>query len=89
MQFLNNNSKKRIKILGHVCCTKYKNRSIDGINTRTGKRNLSSDRAKSVYLYLIKKGITKKRLKYESLASKFPLRKGYDFDRRVEIEIIK
>lgn len=88
LSYLRGNSEKTIKILGHVCCTKYKNRAIDGYNTRTGKRKLSSDRAKSVYTYLIKNGIHKRRLKYEGLASKFPLNKGDDLDRRVEIEII-
>jgi len=86
--FLSDNSKKRIKILGHVCCSEYNNPSIDGVNSRTGKRNLSIARAKSVYLYLIKKGIHIKRLKVEGLASRFPLGKGDDLDRRVEIEIL-
>lgn len=87
-KFLEENSKTKIQILGHVCCPQYKNPSIDGVNSRTGKRNLSEARAKRVYFYLIEKGIEKSRLKYKGLASKFPLGKGDDYDRRVEIEII-
>lgn len=87
-KFLEENSKTKIQILGHVCCPQYKNPSIDGVNSRTGKRNLSEARAKRVYFYLVQKGIDKSRLKYKGLASKFPLGKGDDFDRRVEIEII-
>jgi outer membrane protein OmpA-like peptidoglycan-associated protein len=87
-KFLEENSKTKIQILGHVCCPQYKNPSIDGVNSRTGKRNLSEARAKRVYFYLIEKGIEKSRLKYKGLASKYPLGKGDDYDRRVEIEII-
>jgi len=89
VSFLNLNKDVKIRILGHVCCPPGKNLSIDGINTRTGKQNLSKARAKRVHDYLVSKGIKRNRIKYEGLASMFPLKKGDEFDRRVEIEIIK
>lgn len=89
LNYLKQNSSVRIKILGHICCSFNKNPLIDGLNTRTGKRNLSEARAKSVYNYLVNKGIDKNRLDYVGLAYKFPTGKGDYYDRRVEIEILK
>jgi len=47
-------------IQGHVCCTQY---SRDAIDRKTKKRNLSVARAKLIYDYLAKKGVSKKRMK--------------------------
>ena len=69
-------------IQGHVCCTKF---SRDAIDRKTGKRNLSTARAKYIYDYLAKKGVNKRRMKYVGMRRKFPLGGEPKFDRRVEI----
>lgn len=69
-------------IQGHVCCTQN---SRDAIDRKTKKRNLSVARAKFIYDYLIKKGVSKKRMKYVGMRRKFPLGGEPKFDRRVEI----
>lgn len=69
-------------IQGHVCCTKF---SRDAIDRKTGKRNLSTARAKYIYDYLAKKGVDKRRMKYVGMRRKFPLGGDPKYDRRVEI----
>lgn len=69
-------------IQGHVCCTEN---GRDAIDKKTRKRNLSVARAKHIYDYLARKGVSKNRMKYVGLRRKFPLGKGERFDRRVEI----
>ncbi|WP_452219110.1 OmpA family protein [Lacinutrix undariae] len=69
-------------IQGHVCCTKY---SRDAVDRRTKKRNLSVARAKFIYDYLVKKGVSARRMKYVGMRRKFPLGGEAKFDRRVEI----
>jgi len=69
-------------IQGHVCCTKY---SRDAVDRRTKKRNLSLARAKFIYDYLVKKGVSARRMKYVGMRRKFPLGGEAKFDRRVEI----
>ena len=71
-------------IKGHVCCTSD---GKDAIDRKTGKRNLSQERAKSIFYYLVKKGIDKKRMRYVGMKHKQPLGGDPKFDRRVEIEI--
>lgn len=71
-------------IQGHVCCTQF---SRDAINKRTKKRNLSEARAKYIYDYLVKKGVSKKRMRYMGMRRKFPLGGDPKYDRRVEILI--
>jgi len=71
-------------IQGHVCCTQY---SRDAVDAETKKRNLSLARAKSIYDYLAKQGVSKKRMKYVGMRRKFPLGGDPKFDRRVEIVI--
>lgn len=72
------------KIEGHVCCTSH---GRDAIDRGSGKRNLSLARARYIYEYLNRKGISRKRMKYVGLKHKFPLGGDPKFDRRVEIEI--
>ena len=69
-------------IQGHVCCTQN---SRDAIDRKTKKRNLSLARAKTIYDYLAKKGIDKRRMKYVGMRRKFPLGGDPKLDRRVEI----
>ena len=71
-------------IQGHVCCTKN---SRDAVDAETKKQNLSLVRAKYIYDYLAKKGVSKKRMKYVGMRRKFPLGGDPKFDRRVEIVI--
>ncbi len=71
-------------IRGHVCCTQL---SRDAIDRRTKKRNLSVARAKYVYDYFAKKGVSKKRMRFIGLRRKFPLGGEPKLDRRVEILI--
>ena len=71
-------------IQGHVCCT---HDTYDAVDRKTNKRNLSLARAKYIYNYLLKKGISKHRMKYIGLRRKFPLGGKPKFDRRVEILI--
>ncbi len=71
-------------IQGHVCCTQN---SRDAVDRKTKQRNLSVARAKYVYEYLAKKGVSKKRMKYVGMRRKFPLGGDPKYDRRVEILI--
>ena len=72
------------KIRGHVCCTSH---GRDAMDRGSGKRNLSLARARYIYEYLNRKGISRRRMKYVGLKHKFPLGGDPKFDRRVEIEI--
>ncbi|MGB3607816.1 MAG: OmpA family protein [Psychroserpens sp.] len=71
-------------IQGHVCCTQN---SRDAIDRQTKKRNLSVARAKFIYDYLAKQGVSKRRMKYVGMRRKFPLGGDPKLDRRVEILI--
>lgn len=70
------------KIQGHVCCIDH---GRDGIDLKTGKRNLSEARAKFVYKFLSENGVSKKRMRYEGFGSRFPLGGDVKEDKRVEI----
>jgi outer membrane protein OmpA-like peptidoglycan-associated protein len=84
--FLENNTAVEIRIEGHICC-RYNGE--DGLNTRTGEENLSIDRAKAIYNYLVSQNINAERLSYKGMKSKFPTGKGPVQDRRVEIVIVE
>ncbi len=84
---LQKNKGINFEIQGHVCCTpRY---YLDGIDRETNERKLSHNRAKSVFRYLISKGISSLRMTYKGCGNKFPLGKGETFDRRVEFVITK
>jgi len=79
---MKNNKSIKIEIGGHTD------------NTGTVKHNLvlSKNRAKSVFEYLIDKGINKKRLSFKGYGSKIPIadnktKKGKALNRRTEIKI--
>lgn len=84
---LNYHRNLKFKLIGHICCGDPERPAMDVINTRTGEKNLSEARARSVYLYLLKKGIDRRRMRYIGMAYRQPTKKGDEFDRRVEIEI--
>lgn len=71
-------------IQGHVCCTQF---SRDAVDRKTKKRNLSEARAKYVYDYFVKKGVSQKRMRHLGMRRKFPLGGDPKLDRRVEILI--
>ena len=82
---LNKYKNVQIEIQGHICCTRGK----DAIDIDTGKLELSSNRAKAVYNYLIKKGVDSKRLRYKGYGNKKPLGFDADLDKRVEFYVTK
>jgi outer membrane protein OmpA-like peptidoglycan-associated protein len=55
----------------------------------TRKRELSINRAASVYNYLIFKRIAKDRMAFKGYGNTVPLGKGSEYDRRVELLITK
>jgi len=76
----------QVEIQGHICCTDNVN---DAVDLDTGKTELSINRAKAVYQYLIKKGVNPKRLRYKGYGNKKPLGFDPEFDKRVEFYVIK
>lgn len=75
-----------IYILGHVCCVFD---GQDAFDDQSGYFNLSTERAKAVYAYLVKNGIESNRLKFKGLKGNFSTGRGEKFDKRVEIEITR
>ncbi len=81
---LNNHPEWRIKIDGHT----------DNVGYAALNLELSFDRARSVYFYLIKNGIDKSRLKYEGFGSSRPLadnnsEENKQMNRRVEVSLLE
>lgn len=75
------------EIQGHVCCTPPFQR--EAIDKDTRKRELSVNRATTVYKYFIMKKIAKNRMTFKGYGNTVPLGKGPDYDRRVELVITK
>lgn len=82
-----NNSKVKVELQGHICCTPIN--AGDGEDFATGKKNLSEERARKIYETLILRKIDSSRLRYKGFAATQPTGKGDEADRRVEIEIIE
>jgi outer membrane protein OmpA-like peptidoglycan-associated protein len=77
----------QFEIQGHVCCTpSYHKEAVD---RETKKRELSVNRAKRVYNYLFKKGISNARMTYRGYGNTQSLKQGSALDRRVELLILK
>ncbi|RLD75529.1 MAG: hypothetical protein DRJ10_15105, partial [Bacteroidetes bacterium] len=81
--FLNKNSQLKIEIQGHT----------DNTGTKTHNQSLSSNRAKSVYNYLIKNNISKNRLSFKGYAATKPIAnnntiKGRAKNRRTAFKIL-
>lgn len=77
----------QFEIQGHVCCTPpYQKEAID---KDTKKRQLSSNRAQTVYKYLVFRKIPKSRMTFKGYGNTVPLGKGSEYDRRVELVITK
>jgi|GEM_PF-378841 outer membrane protein OmpA-like peptidoglycan-associated protein len=85
------NANLHIRIEGHVCCTPD---GTDGLDEETGQSNLSTQRAKVVFEYLIKHGIPDHRVTYIGLGGSGKLypeelnAAQQGANRRVEIRII-
>jgi outer membrane protein OmpA-like peptidoglycan-associated protein len=75
------------EIHGHVCCINpyYE----DAYNRDTRKNHLSKDRARAIYKKLLKRGISKNRMRYEGFGRSKPLGGSDKLDRRVELYITK
>ena len=85
------NKNLKIEIQGHVCCILPF--EVDGIDRETQTPDLSVQRAKEVYSYLVQHGIEKERLSYRGFGGKYPLVKELTEDdrtknRRVGIKIL-
>jgi outer membrane protein OmpA-like peptidoglycan-associated protein len=76
----------QIEIQGHICCTKG---GYEALDKATGKVELSTNRAKSAYNYLIKKNIDPKRLRFKGYGNSKPLGLAEEHDKRIELMIIK
>ncbi|MGH2665255.1 OmpA family protein [Flavobacterium sp.] len=75
----------RFEIQGHVCCTPpYQKEAID---RDTKKRQLSTNRAQSVYKFFVTKKIDKTRMTFKGYGNSQPLGKEPEYDRRVELVI--
>lgn len=89
---LNNSPTLEISIEGHVCCARD---YVDGWDIDTRTFNLSVNRAKMVYDYLVKKGIAAERLSWDGYGNKYPIipievTEGDRMtNRRVEIKILR
>lgn len=75
------------EVQGHVCCTPpYQKEAID---KDTKKRQLSINRAESVYKYLAFRRVPKSRMRFKGYGNTVPLGKDPQYDRRVELVITK
>ena len=81
-----------IQLQGHVCC---KRNGDDVLDWDTETPNLSENRARAVYNYLVRNGISKSRLSYVGFGSKYKLAddrndfKAAAKNRRVEIYVVE
>lgn len=77
----------QFEIQGHVCCTPPYQK--DAIDKDTKKRQLSTNRAMSVFKYLSFRKVAKNRMTYKGYGNTVPLGKEPEYDRRVELVITK
>jgi outer membrane protein OmpA-like peptidoglycan-associated protein len=90
LAFLNENKTVTIQIEGHICCLAPES----GTDVPFEQSTLSALRAKSVYDYLVSKGIDKNRLKYIGLGNTRPAvspeltDEDMEKNRRVEIRVL-
>ncbi|WP_395066672.1 OmpA family protein [Flavobacterium sp.] len=75
------------EIQGHVCCTPPNQK--EAIDKDTKKRQLSTNRAQSVYKYLAFRRVLKTRMIFKGYGNTVPLGKDPEYDRRVELVITK
>lgn len=89
---LKTNENLVIEIEGHICCLAG---DEDGYDDDLGTKNLSEERAKAIYTYLLKNHIAAERLSYKGYGHKRPIfaypektKQQEMLNRRVEIKII-
>lgn len=86
LKFFQENPSFNFEIHGHVCCIEWFYE--DAVDEDTGISNLSVTRAKTIYDYLLKKGIDPKRMKFHGFGRDFPIQGGPESEnKRVEILI--
>ncbi|HXS35806.1 MAG TPA: OmpA family protein [Flavipsychrobacter sp.] len=89
---LEQNENLKVKIEGHVCCIFN---FPDAYDMDNGDSNLSVNRAKFIYDYLVKKGIDPDRLKYAGYGHSRPIvpvektEEDANKNRRVEIRVLE
>lgn len=89
---LKDNPTLKISIEGHICCVIHG--TTDGYDTDADDFNLSLNRARYVYEYMVKKGIAAERLSYKGFGKTRPLviteltPEDENKNRRVEIRIL-
>ncbi|MEE9349803.1 MAG: OmpA family protein [Flavobacteriaceae bacterium] len=94
LNVLKKNPNLKIEISGHVCCGKDPNDTIDAYDKDSETYNLSHNRAKHIYKYLVLKKIDSTRLKYKGYGFRKPLKfpeltaKDKLNNRRVEIKVL-
>ena len=92
LNVLQENPTLEIEIQGHICCTFG---AEDGLDIDTNTPDLSVNRARAIYDYLVSHGIDANRLSYRGFGHRRPLVYPEDTEekrttnRRVEIRIIK
>jgi outer membrane protein OmpA-like peptidoglycan-associated protein len=88
---MKDNPTLRIEIQGHICCISG---GADGPDVDTGAPDLSVQRAKAIYTYLVTAGIAANRMEYKGFGSSkklYPIERSSweeTKNRRVEIRII-
>lgn len=93
LKVLKRNPKLEIEIEGHICCLPNND---DGFDYDTGTANLSEERAKAIYTYLINNNISASRLSHKGYGHQRPIfsypeknEQERIQNRRVEIKIIR
>lgn len=90
LKVMQDNPNLQIEIHGHICCLS----GGDGPDNDLGTNNLSVERAKAIYDYLVKAGIPPARMSYQGFGSSrklFPAERTpmeMSKNRRVEIKIV-
>jgi outer membrane protein OmpA-like peptidoglycan-associated protein len=91
LEAMQQNPNLKIEIHGHVCCTAT---YLDGRDNDLGSFDLSWQRAKVVYQYLLEKNVSADRMSYKGFGASQKLfpeeRDAYEQEenRRVEIKIV-
>lgn len=91
-QTLKNNPNLKISIEGHVCC--IHGDVPDAMDIDTNEPILSVNRARAIYMYLIKRGIDENRLQFAGFGKQHPIvpfertEDDADKNRRVEIRVV-
>jgi outer membrane protein OmpA-like peptidoglycan-associated protein len=91
LKTLQENPDLRIEIQGHICCW---NQSGDAHDYDTNDNRLSTNRARTVYKYLVENGIEDDRLKYKGYGHTRPREvedspENEQKNRRVEIKVLE